>query len=244
MPSIALQVSECELRVMRAKVHTAMSVTYDGLDFDRLGHASVRIETSDGTVIYIDPWSDVLTDEPQDGDVVIVTHDDFDHYDPDGIDAVRKTDATIAAYEAIDTSDLDAGVIELPYEGTTDVAGIAVESIPAYNDPDGPHVRDNGDPFHADGEVIGVLLTLDDTTVYFPSDTDFLPHQESITADVFIPPIGGHYTMDREEAAEFARSVNASLVLPVHYNTFEAIETDEEAFVTELEADGIRAEVF
>lgn len=221
-----------------------MSVQYDGMNFDRLGHASVRIETNDGTVIYIDPWSDLLDSELNDGDIIIVTHDDFDHYDPEGITAVQGTSTTIAAYEAVDTSDLDTDVIELPYEGTTTVAGIEVESVPAYNDPDGPHVRDNGDPFHADGEVIGVILSIDGTTVYFTSDTDFLPIHEEIKADVFIPPIGGHYTMDRKEAAEFARSVGASLVLPVHYDTFEAIETDENAFIADLEADGIRAELF
>jgi L-ascorbate metabolism protein UlaG (beta-lactamase superfamily) len=221
-----------------------MSVEYNGMEFDRLGHASVRIETNDGTVIYIDPWSDVLNGEPNDGDIIIVTHDDFDHYDPEGIAAVQGADVTIAAYEEVDTSDIDADVIDLPYEGTTTVAGIEVESVPAYNDPDGPHVRDNGNPFHADGEVIGVILSLDGTSVYFTSDTDFLPLHEDITVDVIIPPIGGHYTMDREEAAEFARSVDASLVLPVHYDTFEAIETDENAFIAELDADGIRAELF
>ena len=59
-----------------------MSVDYNGLSFERLGHASVRIETDTGTVLYIDPWTEVLDDEPGDGDVVFVTHDDFDHYDP------------------------------------------------------------------------------------------------------------------------------------------------------------------
>jgi L-ascorbate metabolism protein UlaG (beta-lactamase superfamily) len=50
--------------------------------------------------------------------------------------------------------------------------------------------------------------------------------------------------MDREEAASFARSVDPDLVLPVHYDTFEAIETDADAFAEELEADGIRVELF
>ena len=226
-----------------------MSVEYNGLSFERVGHASVRIETGDGTVIYVDPWTEVLDGEPGDGDVVFVTHDDFDHYDPAGIAAVAGPDATVAVYEAVDTSDLDgeAGgldVVDLPYEGETTVAGIDVRSIPAYNDPEGEHLDDEGNPFHADGEVIGILLDVEGTSVYFTSDTDFLPHQESVTADVFIPPIGGHYTMDRHEAAEFARSVEPDLVLPVHYDTFEAIETDAEAFEAELEADGIRVELF
>ena len=133
---------------------------------------------------------------------------------------------------------------DLPYEGEATVDGIEVRTVPAYNDPDGEHVDDDGNPFHADGEVIGLLLDIEGTTVFFTSDTDFLPHHESITADVFVPPIGGHYTMDRHEAAAFARSVEPGLVLPVHYDTFEAIETDAAAFAEELEADGIRVELF
>ncbi|RQH00012.1 MBL fold metallo-hydrolase [Natrarchaeobius oligotrophus] len=221
-----------------------MSVEYDDLTFERLGHASVRLETGDGTVVYVDPWSEVLADEPGDGDVVFVTHDDFDHYDPDAIEAVAGGDATVAVYEAVDTSDLAFDVVDLPHDGEATVDGIAVRTVPAYNDPDGEHVDDEGAPFHAEGEVIGLVLSLEGTTVYFPSDTDFLDHHESIEADVFVPPIGGHYTMDRHEAAAFARSVDPDLVLPEHYDTFEAIETDADAFVGDLEGDGIRVELF
>ncbi|MFB6267228.1 MAG: MBL fold metallo-hydrolase [Halodesulfurarchaeum sp.] len=221
-----------------------MPVQYDTLEFERLGHASVRITTGNGTVIYIDPWSEVLAGEPRDGDVVFVTHDDPDHYDPTAIRAVAGPDATVAAYERVDTGDLEGDVVDLPYQGETTVDGIDVRTVPAFNDPDGDHVDDTGAPFHADGEVIGLLLTIDGTTVFFPSDTDFLPHHEGLTAEVFIPPIGGHYTMNRFEAAAFARSVDPAVVLPVHYDTFEAIQTDVEAFVEDLEADGIRVEVF
>ncbi|MXV62279.1 hypothetical protein GS429_09430 [Natronorubrum sp. JWXQ-INN-674] len=221
-----------------------MSVTYEGITFERLGHASNRLETGDGTVIYIDPWDEVLEGEPGDGDIVFVTHDDFDHYDPEAIEAVAGDDATVAVFEAVDTSDLERDVVDLPHAGETTVDGIAVETVPAYNESDGEHVDDDGNPFHAEGEVIGLHLTIDDTTVFVPSDTDFLEHHEAISADVFVPPIGGHYTMDRHEAAEFARSVDPELVLPEHYDTFEAIETDAEAFVADLEADGIRVELF
>ncbi len=221
-----------------------MSVAFDGLTFDRLGHASVRIETADGTVLYIDPWSEVLDGSTGDGDIVFITHDDFDHYDPEGIEAVAAPGATVAAYEAVDTSDLDLEVVDLPHEGETAVDGISVRSVPAQNDAAGDHVDDDGNPFHAEGEVIGIILTIDGMDVFFPSDTDFLEHHRGISADVFIPPIGGHYTMDRHEAAEFSRSVDPALVLPVHYDTFGAIETDASAFVEELEADGLSVELF
>ncbi|ELY43497.1 MBL fold metallo-hydrolase [Natronorubrum sulfidifaciens] len=221
-----------------------MSVIHEGITFERLGHASKRLETDDGRVIYVDPWSDVLEGEPGDGDVVFVTHDDFDHYDPDGIEAVAGPDATIAVYEAVDTDDLPFDVVDLPLEGETTVDGIDVQTVPAYNDPEGDHVDDDGNPFHAEGEVIGLVLELSGTTVFFPSDTDVLEHHDAVSADVLVPPIGGHYTMDRHEAAALARSIEPELVLPEHYDTFEAIETDAEAFAAELEADGIRVELF
>ena len=216
-----------------------MVVTYEGVEIEVLGHASVRIATGTGTIVYVDPWSEQLADRPQDGDLVVITHDDHDHYDPAGIDAVAGPDVTVAAYEAVDVSDLEYDVVALPESGRTTVAGVTIESIPSHNDPEGEHVDDAGEPFHAPGEVIGVLFDLDSVSIYVPSDTDFLDHHDGIRADVFVPPIGGHYTMDRHEAATFARSVEPDLVVPIHYDTFEPIETDAAAFAVELEADGI-----
>lgn len=214
-----------------------MPVSHRGLTFERLGHASVRMETDDGTVVYIDPWSQVLEGAPGDGDVVFSTHDDMDHYDPEAIDAVAGDDATVVVYDAIDTSDLDRQPTRLPPDETVTVDGIQVRSVPAYNRPDGEHVDEEGEPFHDVGEVAGLLLTVDEMTIYYPSDTDFLARHGDIRADVFIPPIGGHFTMDRHEAARFTGSVDPELVLPVHYDTFEQIETNAEAFVADVESE-------
>lgn len=222
-----------------------MGVTYDGFEFKRTGHSTVRIRTDGGQVVYIDPWSQALGDsEPHDADVVFVTHDDMDHYDADAIRAVSADETTIAVYEEVDTSDLGRSVETLPYEGHRTVAGIDVKTVPAYNRSDGEHVDGEGNPFHAEREVIGVKLSVDGTTVYYPSDTDFLDHHRDLRTDVFLPPIGGNYTMDRHEAAEFARSVGAELVLPLHYDTFEEIETDAEAFARDVETDDMAVELF
>jgi L-ascorbate metabolism protein UlaG (beta-lactamase superfamily) len=213
-----------------------MATEHEGLDFERLGHASVRIATGK-QVLYIDPWSETLDGVPHDADVVFLTHDDFDHYNSEGIAAVADSETTIVAYEAIDTSDLDREVTSLAYDGALTVEGIDVRATPAYNRSDGEHVDDDGEPFHAEGEVIGLLLDIDGTTVYFPSDTDFLEEHTDIAAEVFVPPIGGHFTMDRRGAARFTDSVDPDLVLPVHYDTFEQVETDAEAFAEDVETD-------
>lgn len=221
-----------------------MQVEHEGLTFERIGHATVRIETADGQVVYIDPWSEVMAGEPGDADVVFVTHDDFDHYDPEAIEAVSNAGTEVVAYADVDTSDLDREVTTIDVNEETEVAGIGVRTVPAHNRSDGEHVDDEGEPFHAEGEVIGLVLDFDGTSVYFTSDTDFLDEHEGIRADVFIPPIGGHYTMDREEAGAFAASVDPGLVLPVHYDTFEPIETDAEAFKRDVEAKGYEVVLF
>jgi L-ascorbate metabolism protein UlaG (beta-lactamase superfamily) len=220
-----------------------MGVRYDDIVIDLLGHASVHIETADGAHVYIDPWSEYLTGDEPEATLVVSTHDDYDHYDPAAITALAGEATTVVTFEAIDTADLGLETTPLAIGETVTVDGLEVAAVPAHNDPAGEHVDDDGTPFHQQGEVMGVVLTVDGTTVYYPSDTDFLDELGDVGADVFVPPIGGHYTMDRHEAAAFTESVDPDLVLPVHYDTFEAIETDVDAFVADVEARGYRVEV-
>ncbi|MDY6764860.1 MAG: MBL fold metallo-hydrolase [Halobacteria archaeon] len=216
-----------------------MSVSHGNLSFEWFGYATVRMETSDNQVIYIDPGRyNVLEGmEPKDADIVLVTHDH--HYDPDAISRVSKEDTAVVAYEKIDTSELDKEIIKLEYGGELDIRGIGVRAVPAYNLEDGDHVRSNGEPYHRKGDVVGLLLDIEGVSVYFPSDTDFLDEHRNLDVDVFIPPIGGGPTMDRHEAAEFVEALEPELVLPVHYNTFPAIETDPKAFKRDVESKGI-----
>jgi L-ascorbate metabolism protein UlaG (beta-lactamase superfamily) len=223
-----------------------MEAKYNGVRFERQGHATVRIESADGTVIYIDPWNEVIDDAPSDADIVLVTHDDSDHYDPEGIRAVSSDSTVVAAYDKIDTSDISMDLAPLPYNGETEVKGIKIKTVPAHNRSDGKHVRDTGEPYHAEGEVVGLVLLIDGHSIYFPSDTDFLDVHRQIDADVVLPPIGGSYTMDRHEAAEMVESIDPDLVLPVHYNTeaVPGVDTDADAFKEAVETRGIRVVLF
>ena len=54
--------------------------------------------------------------------------------------------------------------------------------------------------------------------------------------DVALIPIGGHYTMDRYDAAVAVGLIGAGTVIPMHYNTFPPIEADAGAFKSEVEA--------
>jgi L-ascorbate metabolism protein UlaG (beta-lactamase superfamily) len=215
-----------------------------------LGYATLRVANGE-TVVYTDPGRyGVLDDyEGGDGDVVCVTHDH--HYDTKGIRTVADEDATLVLFEGIDTHRIDRDVerpAALPFERRTvdaesDIAvgEVIVRTTAAYNDPDGPHVRPDGTPYHPKGRGCGYHITIGGTSVYWPGDTDVLTGHEAIDVDVFCPPIGGTFTMDRHEAADLAERLDPDLVVPIHYDTFEAIEADAEAFAADCAERGVAA---
>ena len=247
-----------------------MTVHVDGLEIEWLGYATVRIEGTD-TVVYVDPGRyGVLTGEwtppsecaadahppardyrPEDGDAVFVTH--RHHYDPDGIERVAGDDATVSTFDGINvhrTDRTDTRPVDLPAEvrsvGLVEegvVGDVLFWTISASNHPNGPHTRPDGTPIHPEGMGCGYLLDVDGTRVFFPGDTDVLEGHAKLDVDVFLPPIGGTYTMDREAAADLATAMDPGLVVPVHYNTFEGIETDSDAFVDAVEPRGVTVEL-
>ena len=241
-----------------------MSITVGNLTVEWLGYATIRLAAND-TVVYCDPGRyGVLTGEwtpdstavghppttdyrPEDADVVCLTH--VHHYDPDGIERVATDETTVLAFDgiAVQESSRDLSrLVELPYnlrrvgqESEGVVADVPFWTVPAYNDPDGPRVKSDGTPFHPPGKGCGFLLSLGDTRVFWPGDTDVLAGHEALDVDVFCPPIGGSFTMDRAEAAALAAEMNPGLVIPVHYNTFESLETDSRAFAADVASAGV-----
>jgi L-ascorbate metabolism protein UlaG (beta-lactamase superfamily) len=53
---------------------------------------------------------------------------------------------------------------------------------------------------------------------------------------VALIPIGGHYTMDQDDAVTAAELLDADTVIPMHYDTFPPIEADPERFKSGVEA--------
>jgi L-ascorbate metabolism protein UlaG (beta-lactamase superfamily) len=228
-----------------------MSATLDGLTIDWLGYATSRI-TDGERVVYLDPGRYGVLEgyDARDADLVLVTHDD--HYDPDGIERVAAPDAVVGIFEGIRSEEIDRDsrpVEDLEYDvrrigigDAFEVDGIAIEAITAYNTADG-HVREDGTPYHPEGEGVGYRLDFGDTTVFYPGDGDVVPEYEGLEADVFLAPIDDAFTMSPDDTAELAETIGAELVVPVHYDTFEALEADEEAFAEEVRSRGLRVEV-
>jgi len=86
----------------------------------------------------------------------------------------------------------------------------------------------------------GLLISFDGTIVYHLGDTclfsDLALVQRRAPIDVALMCIGGHYTMDRTDAVDAAALVGAKTVIPCHYGTFPPIETDAQAFKSDVES--------
>jgi L-ascorbate metabolism protein UlaG (beta-lactamase superfamily) len=225
-------------------------IRHDGLAVEWLGYATVRIE-GDGLVVYLDPGRYGVLDgiEPRDGDLVCVTHDH--HYDSDGIRRVANEDATVVIFDGVNTHRIDREVerpVDLPQdvrrvddEADLAVGDVIVRTVPAYNEPDGSHTRENGEPYHPEGSGCGYHLTVpsprdQEVRAFYPGDTDVLDGHAELDVSLVLPPIGGTLTMDRNDAADLAAEMDPDLVVPVHYDTFEAIEADDRAFAADVAA--------
>ena len=116
--------------------------------------------------------------------------------------------------------------------GTIEFEGGWVRLTPAWH----TAVSPNGTPH----TPAGLVINLGGKTVYHLGDTGLfsdlaLPGKRD-KIDVALMCIGGHYTMDRHDAVAAAELVGAGTVIPCHYDTFPPIETDAEAFKSDVES--------
>ena len=179
--------------------------------------SSIRISGS--SVLYFDPFHiDKLI---LDADVLFLTHGHYDHFSPEDINkvAVSNTRFVVPAklVKEISAFDVDAGRIIVMNPGDekkiTDRRGnvIKIKAVPAYN---------KAKPFHPkSNRWCGYVVEIDDTTIYVAGDTDGLKENEGIECDIAFIPIGGTYTMNYKEAAEFTNKLKPGIVIPIHYGS-------------------------
>jgi len=181
-----------------------------------LGHASFKIKGKT-KVVYIDPWK--LSGSPEPADIILIGHSHFDHLSVPDVEKIQKQSTVI-----ITTADCASGLkgnIKIIKPGSTVVVDdITIQAIPAYNVIKAFHPKSN--------EWVGFILTLDGERLYYASDTDFIPEMKALkNIDIALLPIGGTYTMNANEAAQAAKTINPRIVVPYHYG--DIIGTKEDA---------------
>jgi len=211
------------------------TASFDGVDVEWFGHASVKLKDSDGFTVYVDPWSDVMGKEEYEGaDLIISTHDHFDHFDKKMIQKLKKRDTVLVSTEE-SMSDVPEDVTSkvIQPDRSVKAKGHRVKGVHAYNV---DKFREEDQPFHPKGFCTGVIIELDGTTFYHLSDTDPIPEMDKLAdIDVAFVPIGGKYTMDQEEALEAIKKFEPGKVVPIHYGTVEGTTADISKFERDLE---------
>src|SRR5262245_4464272 len=115
-----------------------------------LGHASFRIQ---GTpLIYIDPWRVARSASP--ADVILVTHDHYDHCSPGGVEKLRGPDTVVIANHMAGSTLGEVTVLR-PWQ-VLNVGRASIKAVPAYN---GHHPKDF--------EGLGFVISLDHYDIYY-----------------------------------------------------------------------------
>jgi L-ascorbate metabolism protein UlaG (beta-lactamase superfamily) len=202
-----------------------------------LGHAAFELADGDTTVL-IDPYLSgnpkaAISADDAAATAILLTHGHGDHIG-DTVAIAKRTGAPVVAIveianelgeEGVDVRDPNMG-------GTVKFEWGWVKLVPAWHTSTTPKGTAN--------VPAGLLINFKDTIVYHLGDTCVFSDLQLVgkrnPIDVALMCIGGHYTMDRVDAVDAAELVGAKTVIPCHYDTFPPIETDAQAFKSDVES--------
>lgn len=217
------------------------------------GHSCFTLVTDDGTRIIFDPWldenpvADIGSDEVGDLDYILVSHGHADHF-ADALKLAERTGALLVATFEIASFAESKGITNvhsMSIGGAYDFPFGRVKMTPALHG--GMVAGDDSGIFTT--VPAGFLVTLPGRggegaprRLYHAGDTALIMDLQLLRGEVDIAllPIGDNYTMGPDDAVRAIDFINPSVVIPMHYNTFDLIRQDPEEF---RRAVGNRAEV-
>ena len=189
-----------------------------------LGHDTFRLDGS--STIYIDPWK--LPAGARPADLILVTHDHFDHFSAADIASIGSARTTLIGPAAVTDQTSGLTTVTLaPGEAAT-VGGVTVTAVPAYNL---DKFRGPGEPYHPrEAGYLGYVVEMDGLRVYHAGDTDAIPEMSDVRCDVALLPVGGTYTMTADEAAAACDALGAATAVPMHFADLVGTQADAERF--------------
>ena len=164
-------------------------------------------------------------------DIIAVTHDHADHLGQ-AVPLALATGATVACIVDLVPLFVEQGVdpvrvVGWNVGGTVNIRGVRVTMTPAL------HSAGRGVP-------VGFVFEFGDggPVVYHAGDTGLFGDMrligECFALDAALVPVGGHYTMDGEQAARACALLGVRTAVPMHYKTFALLDTTPDACVEAL----------
>lgn len=220
------------LRFYRAETVAATNLSGDYLNTDdgdvlirAINHASVVLQWK-SKMIYVDAVGGAA---PYAGmpkaDVILVSHAHGDHFHSGTIDGIRGSNAVIlvpqAVFNSLSTAQRAiAGV--LTNGATTNVHGLTVEAVPAYNLTTSNHPRGVGN---------GYVLTVGGRRIFFSGDTEDVPEIRTLpNIDLAFLCMNLPFTMSLEKAISTTRQMRPRVIYPYHYRNSDSTFTDLNEF--------------
>lgn len=200
-----------------------------GIKITWLGHATFRIETPEGKILYIDPWiagNPVCPDKDKNVskiDVLLCTHGHGDHI-ADAVDLCKKHQPmAVGIFELATWLEKKGAKNTAPMNkgGSLTVADVKITMVHADHS---CGILD-GDQIIYAGEAVGYILEFSNgVKIYHAGDTnvfgDMRIIHELYAPEIAMLPIGDRFTMSPREAAYACNLLKPKTVIPMHFGTF------------------------
>lgn len=197
-----------------------------------------HIQTGDGEIVihpvnhasFVMIWKNlVIYNDPVGGaalyksfpraDLILVSHDHGDHFDPSTLAGVRNTNACVIIAPRVVYNSMTAllkGVTTILTNGSsTNLLGLSVEAVPAYN---GNHPKGNGN---------GYLVSLGGTRIYMAGDTGNTAEMRALQdIDIAFLCMNVPFTMTINDALAAIRGFKPKVVYPYHFRNSDNSLTD------------------
>ena len=170
-------------------------------------------------------------------DIIAVTHGHSDHLG-DTIEIGKRTGCRIISIHEVANYIKSKGVFAegMNKGGTINVEGITLTMTDALHS---SSIDASGFSFDG-GCPAGFVIGIAGHSIYHAGDTGVFGDMQLIgelyEPELALLPIGDRFTMGIKEAVKAIELLRPGIVVPMHYNTFDAIKQDPEEFRKAVEA--------